>query len=78
MVLKIMLLLVPSWRKNVECNMFLVYVTEYYTPAGGGRPYASEQVVATMLTELEAKLQAAEYNTRAVSGQYYSIRKVEE
>jgi hypothetical protein len=58
--------------------MFSVYVTEYYTPAGGGRPYASEQVVATMLTELEAKLKAAEYNTRAVSGQYYSIRKVEE
>lgn len=52
-------------------------VTEYYTPANGGRPYQSERLVATMLTELDAKLQAAEYNTRAVSGQYYSVRKVE-
>jgi hypothetical protein len=55
-------------------NTFSVIVTEYYTPANGGRPYQSDRVVATMLTELEAKLQAAEYNSRAVSGQYYSIR----
>jgi hypothetical protein len=56
---------------------YQVVAEEYYTPANGGRPYHSERVVATMLTELDAKLKAAEYNTRAVSGQYYSIRKVE-
>ena len=43
--------------------MYQVVAEEYYTPANGGRPYHSERVVATMLTELEAKLQAAEYNT---------------
>ena len=57
--------------------MYQVVAEEYYTPANGGRPYHSERVVATMLTELEAKLQAAEYNTRAVSGQYYSIKRME-
>jgi hypothetical protein len=57
--------------------MYQVILTESYTPANGGRPYTSERVVATVLTKLEAKLQAAEYNIRAVSGQYYSIQKVE-
>jgi hypothetical protein len=59
------------------CFQYEVVVTEFYTPVGGGRPYSSERVVATMLTELEAKLQAAEYNTKRTEGQYYSIRKVE-
>ena len=54
-----------------------VLVTEYYTPANGGRSYASEKVVATESTESEAIAKAAEYNSRAVSGQYYSIRKME-
>jgi hypothetical protein len=58
-------------------STFSVIVTEYYTPANGGRPYQSDRVVATMLTEAEAKLQAAKYNMRAVSGQYYSVRRVE-
>jgi hypothetical protein len=31
-----------------------------------------------MLSELEAKLQAAEYNIKATGSQYYSIRKMEE
>jgi hypothetical protein len=59
-------------------STFSVIVTEYYTPANGGRPYQTDRTVATMLTELDAKLLAAEYNTRAVGGQYYSIRKVED
>jgi hypothetical protein len=58
--------------------MYQVVVEESYTPANGGRSYSSERVVATMLTELEAKLQAAEYNIKASGSQYYSIRKVEE
>jgi len=58
-------------------TLWSVIVTEYYQPSHGGRPYQSDRVVATMLTEVEAKLKAAEYNTRAVSGQYYSIQKLE-
>ena len=57
--------------------LWMVYVTEYYTPANGGRPYQSDRLVATTLTEADAKAKAAEYNRTAVSGQYYSIRKVE-
>lgn len=57
---------------------YQVILEEYYTPANGGRSYQSERVVATMLSELDAKLQAAEYNTKASGSQYYSIRKMEE
>jgi bacillopeptidase F (M6 metalloprotease family) len=63
----------------LESNVstFSVIVTEYYQPSTGGRPYQSDRVVATMLTEVDAKLLAAEYNTKASGSQYYSIQEVE-
>ena len=53
-------------------------VTEYYTPAGGGRPYHSERVVQRFEDQRVAEGTANQYNREAVAGQYYSIRKVEE
>jgi len=58
-------------------NNFSVIVTEYYQPSTGDRPYQSDRIVATMLSEVDAKLLAAEKNCRAVSGQYYSVQKVD-
>ena len=54
-----------------------VIVTEFYTPANGGRSYWSERWVANMLAESEAKAKADELNIKATENQYYSIRKME-
>jgi hypothetical protein len=54
-----------------------VLVTEYYTPANGGRPYSSERVVQVFGDKHEAETTTNQYNRRAVSGQHYSFRKVE-
>jgi hypothetical protein len=59
-------------------NTFSIILNEYYQSANNldrfYKSYKSERVVATMLTELDAKLQAAEYNIKRTEGQYYSIR----
>ena len=57
--------------------MYATYriIEEDYYQNYEGQPYSSERVYRTMLTELEAKVLAAELNTRRVGPTYYSIRK---
>lgn len=43
-----------------------------------GRAYHSETVLRTMLTELDAKLIAAEYNTARRVDVYYFVRETKE
>ena len=54
-----------------------VVVTEYYTPPSG-RPYQSERIVQRFEDKQVAETTANQYNREAVSGQYYSFRKVKE
>jgi hypothetical protein len=55
-------------------NTFSIILSETFQPSDGGPPCELQGPVATCLTELEAKLQAAEYNIKRTEGQYYSIR----
>jgi hypothetical protein len=50
-------------------------IEEDYYQNYEGQPYSSERIYRTMLTELEAKVLAAELNTTRVGNTYYSIRK---
>lgn len=58
-------------------STFSVIVTEYYQPSTGGRPYQSDRVVWTDLTEEDARKYAAMANITAFAHEYYSIKKVE-
>jgi hypothetical protein len=55
--------------------MYSIIEEEYYQNYEG-QPYSSERIYRTMLTELEAKVLAAELNTTRVGNTYYSIRKI--
>jgi hypothetical protein len=58
--------------------LYEIVLEESFQPAAGGRAYHSETVIRTMLSLLDAKLECAEYNVNAFSGQYYSYRQVKE
>lgn len=58
--------------------MYEVVKEESFQPSTGGRAYHSETVLRTMLTELEAKLIAAEYNTTRRGDVYYFVRETKE
>jgi hypothetical protein len=55
-------------------NTYSVVVIDNYQPSAGDKFYQSERVVATCLTELDAKLQAAEYNIKRTEGTIYIVR----
>lgn len=54
-----------------------VVMEESFQPRDG-RAYHSETVLRTMLTDLEAKLIAAEYNTTRRGDVYYFVRETKE
>ena len=49
-------------------------IEEDYYQNYEGQPYSSERVYRTMMSELDAKLQAAELNLTRPGNTYYSIR----
>ena len=55
--------------------MYEVVMEEAFGLRTGGRAYYSETVIRTMLTELDAKLIAAEYNTTRRGDVYYFVRE---
>ncbi len=50
-------------------------IEEDYYQNHEGQPYSSERVYRTMMTEIDARIQAAELNTTRQGNTYYSIRK---
>ena len=57
--------------------VYEVVLTEFYTPANGGRSYSSERVVASYDDPIFAKEVTNQLNSANAEGKIYSVRKVE-